>query len=307
MRAQFAALVACALIGCGGRTPLAINDPPLDAGLVDVGVDAYLDVGVDAGVRDSGQDARLVDACVPMGAEVCNGIDDDCNGFVDDRDVGRDGVTDCLRILLLGDTGENESDSFQSWLQEQGAGRWTRDHTRPELGVLTASQLSDYDVVILDRLVRGYSDAEASALEQWVSDGGGVISLSGYANQIADRTRPNSLLRPFGLRYPDTGPRLEGPVTMFGDHPTAAGLSSLTFAGGYSVGRRVEARGIDATEVAFVEGRTRWTVGLASNYGQGRVFLWGDDWVEYNTEWMDDRSDARVFWINVLGWTAHVR
>ena len=40
--------------------------------------------GADAGATDAGPDARPADGCVPHGAEECNGLDDDCNGIIDD-------------------------------------------------------------------------------------------------------------------------------------------------------------------------------------------------------------------------------
>jgi hypothetical protein len=64
-------------------------DAGVDAGL-DAGVDAGLDAGVDAGL-DAGFDAGFdagppdfgVDLCAPM-TEICNGLDDDCDGMIDD-------------------------------------------------------------------------------------------------------------------------------------------------------------------------------------------------------------------------------
>jgi len=60
-------------------------------GGVDAGEDGGVDAGFDAGPIDSGFDAGPVDsgmdtgmACDGSGFEVCNGMDDDCDGIVDD-------------------------------------------------------------------------------------------------------------------------------------------------------------------------------------------------------------------------------
>jgi len=46
---------------------------------MDTSVDSGTDSSTDSGV-DSGTDA----GCTPTGAETCDGMDDDCNGLVDD-------------------------------------------------------------------------------------------------------------------------------------------------------------------------------------------------------------------------------
>ncbi len=46
------------------------------------------DGGVDAGDGDIIDGGRPADACVPTGGEACNGLDDDCNGLVDDNPTG---------------------------------------------------------------------------------------------------------------------------------------------------------------------------------------------------------------------------
>src|SRR5690242_2718031 len=55
-----------------------------DAGRRDAG-----DAG-DGGLRDGGDGGQVhyEDACIVSGVEVCNGLDDDCDGVADDGDPG---------------------------------------------------------------------------------------------------------------------------------------------------------------------------------------------------------------------------
>ncbi|HMY19940.1 MAG TPA: hypothetical protein PKA58_26620 [Polyangium sp.] len=71
-------------------------------------------------------------ACTPVSVSetMCDGKDDDCNGRVDDVDVGKDGICDCLRIGIVGVPGSNPSADFQSWLQARGT-TVERTHTTP--------------------------------------------------------------------------------------------------------------------------------------------------------------------------------
>lgn len=265
---------------------------------------AGLDSGaaVDASV-DAGAD---VDACVSTGVETCNDVDDDCNGIVDDLDVGGDGITDCLHILLLGAPGLRSSSNFQAWLTAQGTMVMRRDDTSPP-DTVTAALLAGYDVVVLDRLLRSYSAAESDVLRDYVAAGGGLISMTGYDGS-ADRPQSNSALVSLGVEYL---PGLQdGPITRFVTHPTTAGLSSVTFAGGYYVGELAGATGATNTVVATFppvgDGGLGPTAGLAQERGIGRAWIWGDEWIEFDSEWTT-MPEISTLWANVLGWVSHQR
>src|SRR5215471_12066654 len=52
--------------------------------------------------------------------EICDGIDNDGNGIIDDVDVGHDGICDCLLIATLGVPGTwGQGDVFAAWLSSR--------------------------------------------------------------------------------------------------------------------------------------------------------------------------------------------
>jgi hypothetical protein len=240
------------------------------------------DVATTGATTDSASDARAEAGLVCTDA----GFDDAGQGFCGGARIG-----------LLGIPGPNGSSNFQAWLASNG-----QVVTRvPMATTVTGDVLSAFDVVILDQLQRDYSTSEADALRDWVAAGGGVMSMTGYTGSGPDRTQPNTLLASIGIQYL---PGLyDGPVTMFANHPTTAGLTSVTFQGGYTVGP-VDAvtGGVNTVTASLSAG----PVGMAQERGSGRAYAWGDEWVEYDSEWQS-MPQIRQFWIDVLGWLEHLR
>jgi len=273
------ALGVALLAGCGAKSPLIVPD----VGNV-----------VDAATPSP-------DGCVPA-PEVCNGRDDDCNGLVDDVDRGHDGITDCLNIVVLGNPGTNPSSDFDSWLRSNGA-RVDRllTTTAPRL---TPELLAPYNIAIIDWLTREYDASEAAALRAWIEAGGGLVSLTGhFFARTSSVDRPGSLLSVFGVGYVDG--ILDGPVRDFTPHPTTTGLTALPFVGGFRVA--VLSPGDAGPGTSVVVARLpEGAVGVAHEQGAGRVFVWGDEWVEFDSEWRTMPTVNR-FWVNVLGWLSHQR
>jgi hypothetical protein len=169
--------------------------------------------------------------CIPV-EETCNDLDDDCDGIVDDVDVGGDGICDCLDIAIFGNEGANPSAEFQSWLEAQGTqvDRISLDDTP-----ITQAILAEYDIVILDWLVRTYSPEEAALIQAWVEGGGGLMSMTGHTNDNTVVDRPNSIIAPMGLSYNASAGFFSGPVTQWAPHPISVGITSVSFYGGLFV------------------------------------------------------------------------
>jgi hypothetical protein len=293
-RWQRRTLSALALCAACDRAPVDVlrtrsvgELPILDAGHLDARV-------VDA--RPPQSDARS-DAARPR-ETTCDGIDNDGDGIIDNVDVANDGICDCLKIATLGTALYPMDDTFDAWLTAQSGGvvALNSETITPEL-------LAPIDVLIVqDVRARAYEPAEIDALTAWVAAGGGLFTLTGY---VADaNTNVNALLAPYGIQYgtalvlvnPFANESL--PVDVWYDHPVTRGISKIGVVSGYAVlgSGSVLAEGNDVLLGPVVMMR-------ATQYQSGRVLVWGDEWITYNSEW-EDRPDYQVLrlWQNALEW-----
>jgi len=204
-----------------------------------------------------------------------------------------------LNIGILGNPGSNGSSNFQAWLQMRGT-TVARIQTTPDVP-LTADALKPFDVVVLDFLPRDYTADEAAIFGAWVSAGGGVVAMSGYQDNTSEDWRANSLMMPLGLSF--AGDRFGGPVMQFATHPITQGLTSVTFIGGYGVSF-VAGGTTTATAVAFVSHNgDQAPVAYAAQIGNGKALLFGDEWIEFDSEWSSQPQIPR-FWLQIFSWIA---
>lgn len=221
------------------------------------------------------------------------------NPQVDAGRGGADAACAQLNIGILGNPGSNSASNFESWLEARGtsAQRFQTTDGVP----LTADTLQPFDVIVLDLPPRDYTADEAAIFAAWVSTGGGVASMSGYHNDTSQDWRANSLLAPLGLAY--SGQLVWGPVTQFATHPITVGLTSVTFTGGYGISD-LGGGGSTRTPIAFVPSNPGTTaVGYAVQMGKGRAFAWGDEWIEFDSEW-STMPQIPQLWLQVFNWIA---
>ena len=230
-------------------------------------------------------------------AEVCDGIDNDNDGIIDDIDKNGDGVCDCLLIATLGVKGTSgQGDVFAAWLTSRS------DNGATDLAdqVLTPELLAKYQVIVAQN-VNGnheYSTDEASALSDWVHKGGGFMTLIGYTN-AGEAHNVNRLLAPFTMDYTDQQILQKGsssstiPITMWTPHPIDKGVLQVGVDNGYPV----EGIGdVIATGGGF-------DVAKVQEVGKGHVFMWGDEWITYNSEWNDHPDyQVQLLWLNAIKW-----
>ena len=231
--------------------------------------------------------------CIPV-EETCNDLDDDCDGVVDNVDVGGDGICDCLSIAIFGNEGSNPSAEFQTWLEDQGTevARISLDNTP-----ITAETLSSYDIVILDWLVRTYSAEEAAVIKTWVEGGGGLMSMTGHTNNNTVVERPNSIIGPMGLSYNQSKGFFNGPVTQWTPHPITDGITSVSFYGGLYIDMVDVGMGVSTAVGTLPQG----PVAVAQVRNDGKLFIFGDEWIEFDSEWQQI-PQIKQFWVNILAY-----
>lgn len=231
-------------------------------------------------------------------AEVCDGVDNNADGIIDNVDVDNDGVCDCIRIATLGIPGTwGQGDVFGTWLQMRAT-----QGTVGSLGsqVLSASLLAPYQILVIQDVSgigRTYSADEVSALQTWVQNGGGVMSLIGF-HDASEIVNVNTLLGAFGMSYGNKPilPKNGGstvPITQFAAHPITQGVTAVGVDNGYAV---------QGAGTVYARGGG-YDVGLAQEVGHGHVDVWGDEWITYNSEWQSHPDyQVPLFWVNTIKW-----
>lgn len=239
--------------------------------------------------------------------ELCDGVDNDSNGIIDDVDAGHDGVCDCLNIATIGHIGpwSNGGNIFESWLDARspiGAVALADE-------VLTADKLKKFQIIVVlhadtttieNKGVTApahhvFADAEASAFAAWVRGGGGVMTTIGYTNSEANEVvNVNKLLAPLGMGYSVSKLDLSGKVQQWLAHPVSDGISNIFTDNG------AEPDGPSGMTIAHGGDKVALQVAQAD---MGRVAVWGDEWVTYDSEWADvEGQQVEHFWLNLLKW-----
>ena len=313
-----ACLAALLVSGCGSSGTVVRDDgPAAGSGAADAGAKLTAGKGGSGGSKaqagtvapagaggQAAPDAGQVEL-IPESGEVCDGLDNDHNGLVDDADVEGDGVCDCLKIASIGRPGAfGDSElAFRDWPNAMA-----QNHVVPlDSAELTDERLKPFDVLIVlnvstvpavakDTPRSVFSDAEVQAFERWVRAGGGAITTSGYsADQEHEVANVNKLLAPFGLGYSPSKQGLDGMISSWTAHPLTAGVSRVFTEVG------AEPDGAEALSLA-VDQNQHVALQVPKTDG-ARILAWGDEWITYASQWRK-QSDQQVerFWLNALTW-----
>ncbi|MCB9598728.1 MAG: hypothetical protein H6719_38790 [Sandaracinaceae bacterium] len=212
--------------------------------------------------------------------------------------VGGMSLYGCRRIGIMGAPGANPSANFQTWLEMQGA-IVRRFHDTASAPTLQRAELETFDLVIVDWLQRVYSAEEASTLATWVNEGGALMVMTGH-DSGATADRHVSLLVSLGPTYDLAAGPLNGPATLLAHPTTADGAGTLppvTFNGGL---RTLVPDALTTTIVPMAVIGTE-VVGVAGPLGMGHVLLFGDEWIEFDSEW-STMPPIPQLWLNVVTW-----
>ena len=125
------------------------------------------------------------------------------------------------------------------------------------------------------------------------------MSMTGYTGGPSDVDFPNSILGPMGLTYNNSQGIISGPVVDWTPHPISEGIASVTFLGGYYIDVTDDGVGTNTTVATLPPG----PVGVAQVRAGGKLFVWGDEWIEFDSEWQQI-PQIKKFWANILGWLA---
>ena len=240
-------------------------------------------------------------------SEVCDGVDNDANGVVDDVDAGGDGVCDCLNIGTIGSIGpwSNGGNIFAAWLNARtplGAVALADQTLTPELlaplQVIVVLHVATEAAVNGDRMSPAhhtFADAEVTAFGDWVRRGGGVMTTIGYnGDEAAEVVNVNRLLANVGMGYSATNLQLSNYVQDWTPHPVTDGVRNIFTDNG------VEPDGSGMTVATGSGNRVALQVLQAEG---GRVVVWGDEWITYDSEWADVQDQqVELFWLNILKW-----
>jgi hypothetical protein len=133
------------------------------------------------------------------------------------------------------------------------------------------------------------------------------MTMTGYSSPPTDNANVNILLAPFGLSYGEVQILKKGasattvPITQFTAHPITAGVTSVGVDNGYEVSGPASPDPASNFIVYATGGGYR--VGEAMQVGKGHVDVWGDEWITYNSEWVNHPDyQVPLFWTNTIKW-----
>ena len=239
------------------------------------------------------------------------------------------------------------------------------DPTDPPTHPITAATLSPYKIIIVLDLCHKMDDyyswigakgasggtpdywcnqrllqaSEATAVKNWVNNGGRMMTTVGYHNYgyqngTPEATNVNMLIRPFGVTYSvTTNPnevRLYGggrtditgfsyiaPISSAIDNGpfgkvTLLLVSAATLVKGWTGSADTGLPQESNTFTRYAAGPNNYALGaalIANPYSShpGKVAVWGDEWITYDDVWTDNglndnKYQADWYWENLFTW-----
>lgn len=258
-------------------------------------------------------------------------------------------VCPAVAVALLGKPGQfgdSDSTAFMAWLNSSSAGTAKVDHF-PDRQILSADFLAGYSVIILlglgDDSKNGpfwaYDASEVTAVQDWITAGGGLITLTGASGVPSEVDPQNQLLKFSGIAYrtdwvtPDCtvvdaaglshcncgGQATSINLADFKTNDTfvsqlATGITRVGVHGGRSIVSPEDAH-VAATFNAN-SGSAVYNALVGKAVGTGRILAFTDEWITYTSQWSGtattdpscigymppDVFQTAQFWFNMIKW-----
>jgi hypothetical protein len=218
----------------------------------------------------------------PFAQEFCDGLDQDCDGnnFYE-LDLDNNGLLACQESMWMRNSSSSATGPFGSF--SQAASYLTNQN-------ITIADLYHGDFTITPELLENiglyvhhgnnmngalgaYTNAEASALEQWVYHGGRMLFMGYHSTEDACESS-NSIPYQFGVSCDALYYSWSGDSSTFVEHPITDGLTTIGGLGGENWVVTAPAQ-----VLASVDG---YEFVVVVEYGKGKVVLIADEWPYYN-------------------------
>lgn len=352
-------LAAAAFIGCGptdGPADLTKRDTDKD-GIADADDPDIDGDGVPNAQDDDVDGDGIPNADDPDFPKPVDGGPTDDVGISDDNSSGTGGgpvteckkdpvtgeeICSCFQVQTWGTFGEfgvvpgiDGTDAITAWLNLNSTGEASHAPTKP---VITADTLRPYKVLIIQNISgwAPFTAEEKAAVANWVKvDGGGIISLNGYTKiEFNEMNNVNDLLSFTGMSYvvnSDTSNEDDRSAALpstcqdcYGNSVPQAGWTSHPIGLNIKKVGAFHGRAVSPGSATVVANNGSVVLGAAGEYDNGRVFMFHDEWVTYNSQWTGQgaRDCSAVsgceihtasqqytipqFWYNSLKWLSNV-
>ncbi len=260
------------------------------------------------------------------------------------------GKCTCINVAVFGTQatygavpGSDGVSAIQAWLNENSSAEVQLFREKP---AITAEFLEQFQVIILEdprAVAKGakwvYSAEEIAAVETWVrnlSAAGqprGIISLTGYSDDGNEVDPTNALLAFSGMQYVPNSDTLGSSSDSCG-YCLGNSVAETQWTAGHMITENIVAVGafhgrainVTGADVQTISTTGTTVLGAAAQVGAGRVFMFHDEWVTYNSQWDGAglQNDCRTvdvnhscygvhpstsyqtstFWYNALRWVS---
>ncbi len=218
----------------------------------------------------------------PDAQEFCDGIDQNCDGnnFYE-LDLDNNGLLACEESIWIRNSSSNSTSPNGACSQAAGYllndGITIHDEYHGNT-IITSALLENFGLYVhhgnnLNGSLGAYTNSEATAIEDWVYNGGRMLFM-GYHSTVTACEASNSIPYQFGVSCDSTYFSWNGTTSTYVSHPITDGLGSTGGLGGENWVVNAPA------QVLASVGQYEFLVVV--EHGAGKVVLIADEWPYYN-------------------------